>query len=74
MITKRKDKRDLLVLYTHDNKFLEIILKPEYIVDYNKNKGAVDIANGQMKVYKIGRNQVRKYYYKIFLHSNKAIS
>lgn len=36
-----------------------------YIFISNK----VDLADGQMKTYEIARNQVKKYYYKIFLHS-----
>ncbi|XP_035216802.1 piggyBac transposable element-derived protein 4-like [Stegodyphus dumicola] len=76
MIMKWKDKKDVIILSTiHDNKFVEMekrrktISKPEFIADYNKNMGGIDLTDGQMKTYEIARNQVKKYYYKIFLHA-----
>ncbi|KAG8235657.1 hypothetical protein J437_LFUL016029 [Ladona fulva] len=75
MVMKWKDKRDVIMVSTfHGTEMCEVekrggkIVKPSVVHNYNQNMGGVDKSYGLMNMYKIARNQPKKYYQKIFRH------
>jgi hypothetical protein len=43
--------------------------KPKVINDYNMNMGGVDLADTKIKTYEIGKNRLKRYYFKMVLHT-----
>lgn len=70
-VLRWKDKRDVLVLSTkHSTRFIPVTknnkttMKPAIVVDYNKAKGAVDLAD-QMAAYQTPSRKSVKWYKKL---------
>lgn len=71
---KWKDKRDVYVLSTkhsvrfyHVNKRGNVVSKPKIVVDYNRDKGAVDLAD-QLAAYSKPLRKTIKWYKKLAIN------